>query len=198
MDLSSASFECLLNWLHPDREEAGREYQRIRALLIKHFQAHRCLAPNDLADTTIDRVGRILLAGKLPSWVGAAKERYFFRVGYYILLEDKKGKALPEMQIPDGLEVMKPEEDEELELKLHCLEKCLQEQSTANRELVVKYYRGAKAVKIKNREKLAQQMNINLPGLRVRAHRVRQALKECMERCLEQAARSSKSYVYRM
>lgn len=197
MELSSESFECLLNWLHSDREEAGKEYQRIRALLIKHFQAHRCFAPNDLADRTMDRVGRLLMMGKLESWVGAAKERYFLRVGYYILLEDK-GKVLHEIQISDELEVMKPEEDKDLEVELHCLQRCLEKQPISNRELVVKYYHGAKAIKIKNREKLARELNTNLPGLRVRAHRVRQALKECIEKCLEEAARSSKAYVYRM
>src|ERR1700752_1543049 len=130
MDLSSESFECLLNWLHTDREEAGKEYQRIRALLIKHFQKHHCFVPNDLADLTMDRVAQKLMAGTVPSWVGNAKERYFFRVGYYILREAKKGKGLPELQIPDGLEVIQPDEDTDLEVALQCLEKCLEEQPT--------------------------------------------------------------------
>lgn len=195
MDLSSESFERLLHWLNQNRDKAGHEYQRIRALLIKHFQMHGCLFPEKLADATIDRVSRLLMTAKLENWVGAAKEKYFYRVGYYIVLEEKD-KALPETQIPDGLDVIKPDEEEDLELKIQCLERCLEKQSNVNRELVVKYYHGAKAIKIKNREELAKQLKVNLPGLRVRAHRVRKDLKTCIERCLEEAARSSKAYHY--
>ena len=195
MDLSSESFERLLNWLHQNREKAGQEYQRIRALLIKHFQSHGCFCPDRLADATMDRVGQLLMNAKLGTWVGTAKEKYFFRVGYYILLEEKD-KSLPEMQIPDGFEAVKPDNEEDLETKLGCLEKCLEEQPIANRDLVVKYYRGTKAIKIKNREDLARQLNLNLPGLRVRAHRVRKDLRRCIDKCLEESARSSKAYHY--
>lgn len=193
MDLSPESFERLLNWLHPNREEAGQEYQRICALLTKHFQSQGCYIPDKLADATMDRVGRVLTTAEIENWVGA-KERYFFRVAFYILLEERdRERAHPEMQIPDGLEIPKPDEEEDLELRSDCLQECLQELSTEDRELVVRYYRGKKAIKIKNREELARELNLNLPGLRVRAHRLRKNLKRCIDRCLEEAARSFKA-----
>lgn len=186
MDLLRESFERLMNWLHPNREEAGQEYQRIRALLIKNFQSHGCSCPDKLADTTMDRVAQTLTDEKIANWFGE-KERYFYRVAYYILLEERD-KGLQEVQIPDGLDFINPEEEEDLEPRLQCLEKCLQKLSTTKRELIVKYYHGKRAIKIKNREELARDLNLNLPGLRVRALRIRRELKTCIERCLKKAA----------
>jgi hypothetical protein len=185
MDLSPENFERLLNWLHEDREEAGKEYERIRGLLRKHFQAHGCSFPEKLADATIDRVANTLTPDEIANWVGP-KVKKFYRVGYYILLE-ARDNALAEMQIPDRLEVGKPDEEIELEPKLRCLEKCLGKLSTGNRYLIVQYYRGTKAMKIRNREKLAAELKLNLPVLRVQASRIRKKLRPCIERCLKTA-----------
>ena len=182
MQLSPENFERLLNWLHPNREEAGQEYQRIRALLIKKFQSHSCHFPDKLADVTMDRVAKKLTPARVENWVGD-KEPYFYRVAYYILLEDRDN--LPEMQIPEDFEVTKPDDKEDLEPKLRCLEKCLSELPNAKRELIVKYYQGKRSVKIKNREELARDLNVNLPGLRVRALRIRKELRACIEKCLK-------------
>ena len=186
MDLSPESFDRLMNWLHPNRDEAGQEYQRIRALLIKNFQSHGCSYPDKLADATMDRAAQTLTTEKIENWVGE-KERYFYRVAYYIVLEERD-KGLQETQMPDGFDFTNPDEEEDLELKLHCLEKCLLKLSTAKSELIVKYYRGKRAIKIKNREELAQELKLNLPGLRVRALRIRRELRTCIERCLEKSA----------
>ena len=103
MDLSPESFDRLMNWLHPNREEAGQEYQRIRAHLIGHFQAHGCPYPDRLADATMDRAAEKLTPEKIQKWVGE-KARYFYKVAYYILQEDRS-KRLLEMQMPDGFDV---------------------------------------------------------------------------------------------
>ena len=190
MDLSSESFERLLNWLHPDRDEAGKEYQRIRMLLIKKFQSHGYSDPHKLADATMDRAAQTLTTERIENWVGA-KERYFYRVAYYILLEERD-RRIPEMQIPDGFEFEDPDVEGDRELKLQCLEQCSQELSKAEQELIVKYYRGNKSTKIKNHEELARELNLTLPLLRVQAFRIRKKLRKCIERCLEEAARSRK------
>lgn len=190
MDLSPESFERLMNWLHPNREEAGQEYQRIRTLLIKNFQHQGCSFPDKLADATLDRAAETLTPEKIANWKGE-KERYFYRVGFYIMLEEK-GKN-PEVQMPIGLDVAYSDDDEDLEQKLHCLEKCMHELSTDKSDLIDQYYRGNRAIKIKNREELARAQKIDLPRLRVRAHRIRRELKTCIEECLKGAARSKPS-----
>jgi len=187
MDLSLESFERLLNWLHPNPAEAGQAYQRIRALLIKDFQSHVCPYPDTLADATMDRVAKTLTPEIIENWVGE-KERYFYRVAYYILHEDKS-KRLLEMQMPDGFDVTTPDEDEDLEIKLHCVRKCVQDLSPDRRELIAKYY-DESTVKLRNREELARDLNFTLPGLRVRAHRIRRELKPCIKRCVWNAIES--------
>ena len=192
MVLSAESYDRLLNWLHPNRVEAEKEYLRIRKLLVKHFQAQDCSNPEQLADATVDRAAEKLTTERVEEWDGV-KERYFYRVAFYILKEDQgRRKRFPEIPIPDGLIVMAPDEkDEDNALRWDCLQKCLQQQPSDKRELVIRYYRGMTANKIKNRAELAQEYRLTLPKLRVKAHRIRLELRTCIERCVENAARKA-------
>lgn len=182
MALTPESFERLLNWLHPDREEAGREFVRIRALLIRKFEAHDCCSADRLADATIDRVADTLTPEMIENWVGK-KEKKFFRVAYYILLEDKNRL---EVELSDDFNVPSPDpsDDELLELKSGCLEKCLQTLPPDKRELITRYYQGTRAEKIRNREDLARERGLELSALRVKALRIRKELKCCIQKCL--------------
>lgn len=182
MDLTPENFRRLLNWLHPNDEEAGQEYERIRTLLVRKFSSHGCSSPDRLADKTLDRAAEKLTPEKIEKWTGK-KERYFYRVSYYILLEDKaSGK---EEELSDNLNIIEYDRDEDLEPALECLEKCLQQLSTLNRELITRYYRGKGGAKIENRKKLAIDLNLELPVLRVKALRIRRGLKICIENCLK-------------
>ena len=184
MALSPETFERLMNWLHPNREEAGEEYQRIRTLLVRKFQALGYHSPDDLADATMDRGGEKLTPERICNWVGA-KERYFYRVGYYILQEAKE-KDLREPQMPDGLDATEPEK-EDVETESQCLERCMHKLTAMDSDLIRKYYRGEKAIKKKNRVQLALDLNIDLPSLRVRALRIRAQLRKCINKCLQEA-----------
>ena len=183
MDLES--FNRLLDWLHPDPEEAGREYERIHALLERKFQAHGCCSA-DLADETIDRVAETLTPEMIETWEGK-KEKKFFRVAYYILLENKKKRL--EVELHEDYNVSNPDVDEDLEPKLRCLEKCLQTLSTDKRTLITRYYQGRKATKIKKRGELARELDLELPALRVTACRIRKDLKCCIQKCLANTGR---------
>jgi RNA polymerase sigma factor (sigma-70 family) len=70
-----------------------------------------------------------------------------------------------------------------------CLYSCLEKLSPENRKLIVAYYAKEKQAKIDNRNELAQQLGISLETLRVKVHRTRGALRECIERCLERKAK---------
>jgi restriction system protein len=182
MVLSPDNFERLLNWLHPNRDEAGQEYQRIRALLIRKFQAKDSPIPDRLADLTMDRAAEKLTTEKMENWIGP-KERYFLRVAHYILLEDS-GRTYRETQMPDGLVAWTAYEEEDLELKFHCLGKCLDELTPVKRELIVKYFRGEKGGRVKNRMELARDLNVTSSALRIRAAHIMLELKPCIEKCL--------------
>jgi len=188
MDLTPENFTRLLGWLDPNPEAAGQAYVRIRADLTRKFTSQRCKIPDKLADLTIDRVAAILTPAIIQNWKGE-KERYFYRVAYYVLLESKAHK-IEEIELPPDLAVhlLHTDDDLELERELACLDKCVETLSSVKREIITKYYRGSKGIKIKNRKELAQKLNLELPVLRVQALRIRKELKTCIEECLKKSA----------
>lgn len=72
------SFDKLLAWLHPDREQAGQRYEDIRRKLIKLFLSRGCNQPEELTDETINRVAQ-KIDKILEEYVGDP-EYYFFAV----------------------------------------------------------------------------------------------------------------------
>jgi hypothetical protein len=182
MDLTQENFDRLLNWLHPDPEEAGKIYVKIRSGLIKKFSSHGCLLPDRHADITMDRVAK-----KLPEvidiYVGDP-EPYFHRVAYYVLLE-YFSKNTDEVELSDDLQLPAVDENEGVELEFACLERCLETLTPQKQYLIRNYYRGDKKAKIRRRKELASSFNLALPILRVQALRIRQDLKSCILNCLK-------------
>lgn len=182
MSLTNESFDRLLAWLHPDREEAGAIYVKIRSELIRKFQAHARSLPDKLADDTLDRVAK-KLEGIIDTYVGAP-DPFVKRVAYYVLLEDfAKNPQL--VELTDDLKLSKEHED--IEPVYDCLERCMKALPLRKRELIAKYYQGDKAIKIRIRKELALSLNLELPVLRLHARRIRVTLKKCIKDCLEEA-----------
>jgi DNA-directed RNA polymerase specialized sigma24 family protein len=190
-ELTQEAFDRLLGWLNPDREEAGKEYQKIHALLVKGFMNHDCALSEaeSLADETINRVTK-----KLPeieaTYVGNPS-RYFFGVAHNVRLEHlrraSRTERLPPWDIPNT--DLSPEERlEDIDPEYTCLEQCMRHLTQRNRELILKYYQGEKHIKIELRKVLAQQLGIGLPLLRLQAQRIRESLKKCILGCLAQRA----------
>lgn len=189
MDLTHENLIRLLGWLDPDPEAAGQEYVRIRADLAKKFTSQRCQSPDKLADITMDRVAEILTPETITNWRGQ-KIKYFYRVAYYVMLE--LCHNLPEVELSDDLVVVARDTygDSDKEREFVCLDKCLGELTDDKRELITKYYRGKKAVKIKNRKALAKKLKLTLALLRVQALRIRKGLKICIRACLKESEAS--------
>lgn len=188
-ELTQELFDRLLAWLSPDREESGKEYQKIHARLIKGFVDHNCTLSEaeNLADETINRVAK-----KLPeieaTYIGSPS-RYFFGVAYNVHLEhlrkEPRTGALELRDIPDMS--LSPEAMlEDVDPEYTCLEWCIQRLTDRNRELILKYYQGEKHIKIELRKALAQHFGIELPLLRLQAQRIRAGLKKCILDCLAQ------------
>jgi DNA-directed RNA polymerase specialized sigma24 family protein len=176
--LTPESFEELLDWLHPDPEKAAQEYENLRRRLIKFFTCRGCYDPEDLTDKTFDRV-----AGKLPEIkprYEGPRAPYFYSVGDRIRQESNRRITitLPPPAPPD-------ETPEELELKHQCLDECMKALTLDNRELVSQYYQQEKRGKIDHRKNLAEQFEITLNALRIRAFRIRASLQDCVKACLQ-------------
>lgn len=184
--LTQESFDALLEWLHPNRDLAGEKYIKICSTLVKSFRSHGCAAPEELADETINRVAR-----KLPEIVATYvgnPEPYFYRVAHYVHLEHLRRE--PERTNLD--ENIRAEMTEDsIEARYECLEKCMRQLTSHNRELVSQYYQGEKRVKIEIRKALAANLGINLSTLRLKAHRIRTELKQCIRRCMRENERTA-------
>jgi len=73
------------------------------------------------------------------------------------------------------------------ETEYECLDRCMRQLTPNNRELVLQYYQQEKRDKIDHRRDLAEQLGIALNALRIRAHRIRASLQECVQNCLDEA-----------
>ena len=172
-ELTQDQFDKLLDWLDADRNAAGLKYSRIQLRLIKIFACRGCAEPESLADITIDRV-----AAKIEwltvNYVGDPT-LYFYGVARNVHLEYLRKKPIPPPP---------PVPEPETERDYDCLEQCMQKLPRNNRELVEQYYQGEKKTKINNRKKLAGALDITLDALRIRAHRIRKQLQQCMLQCV--------------
>jgi len=176
--LSQEDFDRLLHWLDANLEAAGREYETIRERLIKIFARRGCAAAEDLADETINRV-TAKLETIIDDYEGSPRF-YFYRVAQLVHMEYLKRPKPP--QVNWDL----PAFSEEKEREYECLDDCLERLSSDQRELVLQYYQKDKRAKIEGRQRLAEQLGIAVNALRIRAHRIRSLLQQCLNECLEE------------
>lgn len=170
--LEQSAFHELLNWLAPDPETAGQEYELIRQKLIALFRFRACVFPDELADETINRVVR-----KLPQiksdYVGSPA-RYFYGVAKKVYLEYRHPVPVPK-PLPA------PFYEEDVELLFQRLDNALSRLEQSDRELVLNYYQGDGRSKIDHRKHLAEQLGISLNTLRLRIYRIRFLLRSYLE-----------------
>ena len=177
--LTQESFTALLTWLDPDPDKAGKKYEDIRRRLIKIFACRGCCESEDLADESINRV--IFRLKDITDTFTGDPALYFYGVANKVHMEYLRRKPIPPVPTPTS------PEDEDVEQEYDCLEKCIQQLTAENRELVIEYYREEKRAKIENRKELADKLGIALNALRIRAHRLRHALQQCVQKCVQEA-----------
>ena len=179
------SFDEILDWLNPDRDEAANIYVRLRADLTKIFAWNRCADPDGLTDEVLDRVARKVHAVR-PNFEGDPK-LFFYGVARNLIKESPK--RLEKQVSIEGADLAAPDaavEDESAIMREECLHSCLQKLSAEKRELVLSYYAKEKQAKIDHRTEMARQMGLSVETLRVRLHRIRGVLEKCIERCLDE------------
>jgi DNA-directed RNA polymerase specialized sigma24 family protein len=170
--LTSEAFEMVLDWLDPDRERAGQKYEEIRRKLIKILAHRGCTIAEELTDEAINRVCR-KVQEVAPNYVGDPAH-YFYGVAQKVFLEHVKKKAEPK-PIP------KPDPPDER--RFECLERCFEELDAESRDLILQYYEDDKRAKIDHRKELAARLEVTLNGLRMRVHRIRAILQQCVLDC---------------
>jgi DNA-directed RNA polymerase specialized sigma24 family protein len=177
-EFSQETFDALLAWLDPDREQAALKYEKIRSGLIKIFTGRGCVEPEDLADETINRVARKL--NEIEKDFSGDPALYFYGVANYVYREYLRRK-LP--QPAPGPAV----DPNRIELEYDCLERCIERLNGDDRDLLLRYYRPTAQTESEYRKRLAEQLGIAPNALRIRVYRIRMALKDCVQKCFERS-----------
>jgi len=185
--LTQDAFDTLLGWLDPDRERAGQKYEEIRLRLIKIFTCRGCNSAEDLADETINRV--VARAEEIRASYDGNPVRYFYGVAQKVHLEYLRLQMAKQADVDleaaaDHISAASDSTDDEPAYA--CLEKCLDRMPENSRKLVVEYYQREKHAKIDHRKLLAAELGIAVNALRIRAHRIRRGLEQCVRDCMAQ------------
>lgn len=178
--LTQDLFDKMLSFLDADRDQAGLKYEGLRRRLLKFFEWRGCLAAEDLADETLNRLAKNVAAGQQIDNLGA----YCSGVARIVFLEALRARNKEQIAIRSSSEQGANVWDETTDRRLDCLSRCLEKLSEENRKLFLQYHEGEKSARIEARERLSKELGIPLNALRIRAHRIRAKLEFCVERCV--------------
>ncbi|HEX8068909.1 MAG TPA: sigma-70 family RNA polymerase sigma factor [Pyrinomonadaceae bacterium] len=186
--ITQEKFDDLLAWLHRDREQAGIKYEEIRRSLIRILAWRGCSDAEGLADETINRVADRV--HELKVTYSGDRAAYFYGVVNRLIKEcQREARAQVPVEDVSGTSGPAPEagadQEDDFAREYDCLLACLERLSPDKRELILAYYQEEKQAKIDHRKELARRLGLDANALRVRAHRIRAALEECIARCLE-------------
>ena len=109
---------------------------------------------------------------------------YFYGVARNLLREELRRSSKRQLHREPEEIVSEVTDDESRERLYECLDKCLNELSPANRELLLRYYETSKREKVTTRQTLAAQFGLQPSTLRMRVFRIRTTLEKCLESCM--------------
>lgn len=175
-ELTREKFASFLEWLSPDRERAGEEYERLRFRLCTYFAQRQCNFADELADETINRViikvAEERIESKIAYCYGVAKNIY-----REWLRKQRTHLDIDEVAIA-------AEAPEEPAFSIECLERCLAELPPETRALLLEYFSEAKLAKIKLHQRISESLKTTQTALRMRVMRSKQKLKLCVQECM--------------
>jgi len=178
--LTPEELDALLRALGPDREKAAEQYEAIRRKLVRLFEWRGCAFPEDLTDETFNRVARRMAGGvevHNPDPFG-----YFCGVAHLLYKEAMRRQVKEQQALEAALETdtWPPLQDDETTAddRLEALRECLQALSPDQRRLVLLYHQDENH--IRSRKLLSDELGLPMNALRIRVHRLRRRLEECV------------------
>ena len=193
--LTALALNRLLSWLDDGAESHGETYLEMRRRLSSYFDRRNRQSADELADDTLNRIGRTL--EKDGAIATTPPARYCYVVARFVLLEDIRRQRttvpLKEPWTADSSTVRRvgaaDADSSEQEERLEGLDRCLEELKPDQRELVLEYYRDTGRQKIERRRDLANRLGITMNALGIRACRIRNTLETCVDSCRQKRRR---------
>jgi DNA-directed RNA polymerase specialized sigma24 family protein len=177
--LTASALDRFLRTLDPDRERAAVAYEALRERTTGLFEWWGAPRAAELADETLDRAARkveegaVIAEGSLGAYV-----RGVARLVFYESTRDRT------VQLPDA-EIAVESSSDDAEPALACLDECLETLPANDRVLVLRYYDGGRRADA--RQRLADETGVSMTALRIRTHRLRRKLEQCVTSCLARA-----------
>jgi DNA-directed RNA polymerase specialized sigma24 family protein len=175
-EVTREKFSSFLEWLNPDRDRAGEEYERLRFRLSTFFAQRRCRFAEELTDETINRVilksSEEQIENKLAYCYGVARNVY-----RESLRKEREHLNIDEISIA-------AEVPEEPSFSSECLDQCLDKLTPENRLLLLEYFSEAKLAKIELHRRISESLQTTQTALRMRVMRTKQKLKICVQECM--------------
>jgi len=172
-------FDEFLSWLSSDREEAAVKYEMLRGKLIKYFTRRGCHITDELADVTIDRASGKIAEGKVDHTV--KPEAYCFGIARNVAHEYWRNPQ-PSPLDRDFPFVAPPRPWSNRQLA--CFRQCWARRSKHHRGLFRRWHQPKKGrEKIEEHKKMAETEG-GINALRIKIHRIRNTLRDCVAACL--------------
>ena len=189
---TQTAFRQFLDWLDEGVASGGEKYLEMRRRLVFYFDRKNCLASDELADETLSRVAQKL--EEKGSITGMSPAHYCYVVAKFVFLENlrqaKRGQSglneLARVSSGGSLNSKDTAATQSREQLHDCLDSCLAKLSSADRDLILEYYRGEQRAKIERRSQLAARLGLSMNALTIRACRIRYKLEECMKACCDE------------
>lgn len=178
--LTREALDALLNWLDPDDVRAGHQYERLRERLTRYFEWRACDRADMLADEVLDRVARRLAEGVHVE--AADPKSYIYGVARLVCLEALKRQKKHQAALEQFRQAPQPTDAAELEGLDRLLRRCLDSLGPRSHALVLRYYATDGQARIPARQQLAAELGVPINALRIRMHRLRERLAECLAR----------------
>jgi DNA-directed RNA polymerase specialized sigma24 family protein len=179
--LTPEAFGRFLRWLSPNDDQAVREYLSIRNKLVRYFIHKGCSDPDKLFDDTVD-----IVVAKVDTWAECPSPlNYCYGVAKNIWRQDLRERR----SVALDQDIVSPEHNapEIHEHELNCLEHCMEQLASSDRDLVTRYHQFQGRDKIEIRRLLADRFG-GVNKLRIRMCRIRKDLRTCVVNCVKRSA----------
>lgn len=182
-EVAKENFDRLLGWLSFDRDEAGALFEKIREGLIRYFRLKGCHEPELLTDESMNRV--IKRIDELDLSTGVTPAALFYGFAANVFREYLRTEKNRVFQLNESFEHAAAIPDyETTDSAVDCLRKCLSDLNAFDGNLIVEYYSEERQAKFEIRRQLASRNDMAMGALHTKIHRIKGALRPCVERCM--------------